>query len=229
MNRPKIFIACDTSKFNEVKKIIAQTKTNKLDICYKFGLEFFYTKKGREFISKVKGKKIFLDLKINDIPATSSAALKSLADLKNISYITVHANAGEETIRAVVKTIKKINFKIKILLVTILTSISNSSIKKIGHTRSIKELVRKQALLAGACGCHGIICSGSDLKFVKKIFKGEIITPGIRFKGEDSGDQKRIMSPKQAFKNGSSALVMGRSIVKGNIKKNIQRLIQVLK
>ena len=64
MNRPKIFIACDTSKFNEVKKIIAQTKTNKLDICYKFGLEFFYTKKGREFISKVKGKKIFLDLKL---------------------------------------------------------------------------------------------------------------------------------------------------------------------
>ena len=118
---------------------------------------------------------------------------------------------------------------IKNPVLTILTSISNSSIKKIGHTRSIKELVRKQALLAGACGCHGIICSGSDLKFVKKIFKGEIITPGIRFKGEDSGDQKRIMSPKQAFKNGSSALVMGRSIVKGNIKKNIQRLIQVLK
>ena len=125
---------------------------------------------------------------------------------------------------------KKINKKLLILCVTILTSISNSSIKKIGHTRPIKELVKKQALLAKACGCHGIVCAGSDLKFVKKIFKGEIITPGIRFKGDSAQEQKRIMGPKEAFKNGSTALVMGRSIIKNkNIKKNIQRLIEELK
>ena len=223
-----IFIAVDTNKISEARKIISQTITKKLNIGYKFGLEFFYSKNGRKFISKIKSKKIFLDLKLNDIPATCSNAIKSIKDLKNISYVTLHANAGEETIKAVVKTAKKINPKLKILLVTILTSISNTSIKKLGHTKSVAELVKKQTLMAKACKCHGIICAGSDLKFVKKIFKGEIITPGIRLKGDSPGDQKRIMGPKEAFENGSTGLVLGRSIIKGNIKKNISRLIKEL-
>ena len=224
-----IFIACDTNKISKVKNIISKTSNNKLDIGYKFGLEFLYSKNGRKFISKIKRKKIFLDLKLNDIPATCSKALMSLKDIKNINYITLHANAGEETIKEVVKTAKKINSKLKILLVTVLTSISNSSIKKIGHTKSIKELVKKQALLAKACGCHGIVCAGTDLKSIKKIFKGEVVTPGIRLKGDSAGDQKRVIGPKEAFKNGSTALVMGRSIIKGNIKNNISRLIKELK
>ena len=229
MKRPKIFLALDTNKISETKRIIANAKSSKLDIGYKFGLEFFYTKGGRRFISKIRGKKIFLDLKLNDIPATCSAAIRSLKDIKNINYITLHANAGEETIKAVVKSAKKTNSKLRLLLVTVLTSISNSSIKKIGHTKSIKELVKKQALLAKACGCHGIVCAGTDLKSVKKIFKGEIVTPGIRLKGDSVGDQKRVIGPKEAFENGSTALVMGRSIIKGNIKNNISRLIKELK
>ena len=228
MKRPKIFLALDTNKISETKRIIANAKSNKLDIGYKFGLEFFYAKGSREFISKIRGKKIFLDLKLNDIPATCSAAIRSLKDIKNINYITLHANAGEETIKAVVKSAKKTNSKLRLLLVTVLTSISNSSIKKIGHTKSIIELVKKQALMAKACKCHGIVCAGSDLKFVKKIFKGEIITPGIRLKGDSAGDQKRIMGPKEAFEKGSTALVLGRSIIKGNIKRNISRLIKEL-
>ena len=151
-----------------------------------------------------------------------------MKDIKSINYITLHANAGEETIRAVVKSAKKTNSKLRILLVTVLTSISNSSIKKIGHTKSVKELVKKQALRAKACGCHGIVCAGTDLKSVKKIFKGEIVTPGIRLKGDSAGDQKRVIGPKEAFKNGSTALVMGRSVIKGNIKNNISRLIKEL-
>ncbi len=229
MKKPKIFVACDTSNVNQVKKIISQTKNNHLDIGYKFGLEFFYAKGGRQFISKLKKKKIFLDLKISDISVTSSAAIRSLKDLKNISYITVHANAGFETIKAVKKMAKQTNKKLKILVVTVLTSFSNSSIKKIGHTKSINEIVKKQVLLAKACGCHGIVCAGSDLKIVKKIFNGEIITPGIRLKGDNVNDQKRVTGPAEAFKNGSTSLVMGRSIIKGNIKKNIQRLIEQLK
>ena len=224
-----IFIACDTDKISEVKNIIAQTSNIKFNIGYKFGLEFLYSKNGRDFISKIKRKKIFLDLKLNDIPVTCSKALMSLKDLKNVNYITLHANAGEETIKEVIKTAKKINSKLKILLVTVLTSISNSSIKKIGHTKSIKELVKKQALLAKACGCHGIVCAGTDLKSVKKIFQGEVVTPGIRLKGDNAGDQKRVIGPKEAFENGSTALVMGRSIIKGNIKNNISRLIKELK
>ncbi len=229
MKKRKIFIACDVNKISEVQKIITQTQTKKLDIGYKFGLEFFYSKDARKFISKLKGKKIFLDLKLNDIPVTCSNAINSLKDLKNINYITLHANSGEETIKAVVRTAKKTNPKLKILLVTILTSISNRSIKKIGHTKSIKELVKKQASMAKECGCHGIVCAGSDLRYVKKIFKGEIITPGIRLKGDSKGDQKRVIGPKEAFEKGSTGLVIGRSIVsKGSIKKNISRLIKEL-
>ena len=223
-----IFIAIDTNKISVAKKIISQTQSIKLNIGYKFGLEFFYSKYGREFISKIKTKKVFLDLKLNDIPATCSKAIVSIKDLKNIRYVTLHANAGEETVKAVVKTAKKINPNLKILLVTILTSISNKSIKKIGYTKSIKELVKKQASMAKTCGCHGIVCAGSDLEQVKKIFKGEIITPGIRLKGDSAGDQKRIMRPKEAFEKGSTALVVGRSIIKGNIKRNISRLIKEL-
>ena len=223
-----IFIACDTNKISKVKKIINQSRTNKLNIGYKFGLEFFYSKDGRKFIASIRNKKIFLDLKLNDIPATCSKAIKSLKDLRNINYITLHANSGEETVKEVVKTSKKINPKLKVLLVTILTSISNVSIKKIGHTKSITELVKRQALMAKACKCHGIVCAGPDLKIVKKIFKGEIITPGIRLKGDSAGDQKRIMGPKEAFEKGSTGLVLGRSIIKGNIKRNISRLIKEL-
>ena len=223
-----IFIAVDTNKISEAKRIINQTKTKKLDLGYKFGLEFFYSKDVRKFISKIKGKKIFLDLKLNDIPTTCSKALISIKDLKNVNYLTLHANAGEKTIKEVVKTAKKINSKLKILLVTVLTSISNSSIRKIGHTKPIKELVKKQAILAKTCGCHGIVCAGSDLKFIKKIFKNEIITPGIRLKGDSAGDQQRVYGPKESFKNGSTALVMGRSIIKGNIKKNISKLVKEL-
>ncbi len=228
MKKKTIFIAIDTNKENVAKKIIHQTQTNKLDVGYKFGLEFFYSKNGRKFISKLKGKKIFLDIKASDIPVTCSKTINSIKDLKNINYITVHANAGEETIKAVIKAAKKTLPKLKVLLVTVLTSISNTSIKKIGHTKPIKELVKKQALMAKECRCHGIVCAGSDLKFVKKIFKGEIVTPGIRLRGDSAGDQKRIMGPKEAFEKGSTGLVLGRSIIKGNIQKNISRLIKEL-
>ena len=229
MKKQKIFIACDTSDTKKIKKIISLTKTTKLDIGYKFGFEFFYSKNGRKFISKLKNKKIFLDLKLNDIPNTCIAAINSLKDLKNISYLTVHVNGGYEMLSEIKKASKKINKRLKILGVTVLTSFTNSSIKKTGHTRSIKELVKKQASLASSAKLDGIICSGQEVKFLKKICKRmDIITPGIRLKGDSLGDQKRVMSPKDAFKNGATAIVMGRSITKGNIKKNIQKLIKSL-
>jgi len=229
MKKLKVFIACDTTKPNLIRKIISHTRTNKLEIGYKFGLEFFYSKDGRKFISKLKNKKIFLDLKLNDIPNTCASAIYSLKDLKNISYLTVHINGGYEMLKAIKKASKKINKKLKILGVTILTSFSNSSIKKIGHTKSIRDLVKKQAALAKSAKLDGIVCSGYEAKLLKKICKRmDIITPGIRLKGDSAGDQKRVMSPRDAFKNGATAIVIGRSITKGNIKNNIQKLIKSL-
>jgi orotidine-5'-phosphate decarboxylase len=229
MNKLKIFIACDTTSPKKLNQIINQSHTNKLKISYKIGLEFFLSPKGRNFISKLKKKEIFLDLKLNDIPNTCASAIYSLRDLKNISYLTVHVHGGLEMLKAVMKAAKKINKKLKILGVTVLTSFSNSSIKKIGHTKSIVDLVKKQASLAKLAKLDGIVCSGHEVKFLKKICKNmEIVTPGIRLPGDGKEDQKRIMSPKQAFQNGSTSIVIGRSITKGNIKNNIQKLIKSL-
>jgi len=228
MNK-KIFIACDTVNLKKISQIINQSKTNKLKISYKFGLEFFLSPSGRNFISKIKNKEIFLDLKLNDIPNTCAAAINSLRDLKNISYLTVHTNGGLDMLKAVKKVSKKINNKIKILGVTVLTSFSSSSIRKIGHTRSIKELVKKQAELSKLAKLDGIVCSGYEAKFIKKICKNmEIITPGIRLPGDKKQDQKRVMTPKEAFNNGATSVVMGRSLTKGDIKKNIQKLVKSL-
>ena len=229
MKKPKIFIACDKSNSKWIRKIISNSRTDELEIGYKFGLEFFYSKDGRKFIAKLKNKEIFLDLKLNDIPNTCVAAMNSLKDLKNVTYITAHINGGHEMLTAIKKASKKINKRLKVLGVTVLTSFSGSSLREIGYTKTIKEIVKKQASLASAAKLDGIICSGFEAKLLKKICKRmDIITPGIRLKGDTPDDQKRVMSPKEAFKNGATAVVMGRSITKGNIKKNIQKLIKSL-
>ena len=229
MNKQKVFIACDTNSPKKLNQIINKSKTNKLNISYKIGLEFFLSPKGRSFISKLKNKEIFLDLKLNDIPNTCASALYSLKDLKNVSYLTVHIGGGLEMLKAVKKCSKKINKKLKILGVTVLTSFSNLSLKEIGYTKTVKELVKKQAALAKLAKLDGIVCSGHEAKFLKKICKNmEIITPGIRLSGDNKEDQIRIMTPKDAFQNGATSIVIGRSITKGNIKNNIKKLINSL-
>ena len=224
MNK-KIFIACDTNKISTAKKIINSTRTNKINIGYKFGLEFWNSKNGRSFISKLKNKVIFADLKLLDIPNTCRSAIKSIKDIKNINYLTVHVSGGLEML----KTIKSVSGKIKILGVTTLTSLNNKALKQIGYKKNVKQLVLHQAKLAKLAKLNGIICSPHEAKFLKKICKGmEIITPGIRFKKDKAHDQKRITTPKEAFKNGATSIVIGRSITKGSIKKNIQKLINSL-
>jgi len=222
MNK-KIFIACDTNKNSIARKIIKNTQTNKLKIGYKFGLEFLNSKNGRSFISKLKNKIIFADLKINDIPNTCIATIKSLKDLK-LSYLTIHISSGLEALKAV----KKNSGKTKIVGVTTLTSLNDKSLNEIGHKRKIKELVYCQAKLASKAKLDALVCSGHEIKIVKKVFKKEIITPGIRF-NSNINDQKRVMTAKEAFKNGCDWLVIGRPITKGNIKKNIEKLIYHLK
>ena len=229
MTKPKIFIACDTTNPKKLNDIINFSQTDKLKIGYKIGLEFFLSPNGRIFLSRLKKKQIFLDLKLNDIPNTCAAAVHSLKDLKNISYLTVHINGGLDMLKAVRKSSKKINKKLKILGVTVLTSFSNFTIKKIGHTKSVKDIVKKQAKLAKLAKLDGIVCSGYEAKFLKKICKNmEVITPGIRLPGDSKQDQKRVMTPSQAFQNGATSIVIGRSITKGNIKNNIQKLIKSL-
>ena len=225
MKNKTIFVACDTSDLNKIKKIINHTRTNKLKIVPKFGLQFFYSKQGRKFLEKTKYD-FWLDLKINDIPQTAISALDSLKDLKKCKYITVHANGGLEMLKAVRKKAKKINKNLKILGVTVLTSLNNNSLKQIGYTKNVNQLVLKQANLIKKTNCDGIVCSAQEAMIVRKRYKNFlIITPGIRLPGDSSNDQRRIMTPKDAFKNKVSGIVLGRSLTKGNIKKNIKRLL----
>ena len=227
MNRT-IFVACDTSNLEKIKKIIIQTKTSKLKIIPKFGLQFFYSKNGRKFLEKIKCD-FWLDLKINDIPQTALSAIDSLKDLKKCKYITVHANGGLEMLKAVKKKAKKINKNLKILAVTVLTSLNNKSLKQIGHTKKVEQLVLKQAALIKKSNCDGIVCSAQEAKIVRKRYKSLlIITPGIRLPGDSSNDQKRITTPKEAFINKVSGIVVGRSLTKGDIKNNTKRLIDHL-
>ena len=228
MKNKSIFVACDTSDLNKIKKIINLTKTNKIKIIPKFGLQFFYSKQGRGFLEKIKSD-FWLDLKINDIPQTALSAIDSLKDLKKCKYITVHANGGLEMLRAVKKKSKKINKNLKILGVTVLTSLDNKSLKQIGYTKKVKQLVLKQADLIKKSGCDGIVCSAQEALIVRKKYKNLlIITPGIRLPGDRSNDQMRIMTPKQAFKNKVSGIVLGRSLTTGNIKTNTKKLVDHL-
>ena len=216
MNK-KIFIAFDTNKTSIAKKIIKYSNTKKLKIGYKFGLEFINSKNGRSFISKIKNKIIFADLKLHDIPNTCASTVKAIKDLK-VNYLTIHISSGLEALKAV----KKVS-GIKIVGVTTLTSLDNKNLKEIGYNKSVKNLIIHQSKLAQKAKLDAIVCSPNEVKYVRKFFKKEVITPGVRFKNKQ--DQKRTMHPSKIK---SDWLVCGRMITKGNIKNNLKKLIHYL-
>ena len=222
----KIFIACDSTNISRIKEIIKKSKTSKLKIGYKFGLEFLNSKNGRKFVSQLKNQITFGDYKFSDIPNTCYSAIKAIKDLK-FNYCTIHISSGLDAL----KTAKKASGRTKLVGVTILTSLDNKALKEIGFNRDVKKLVYHQAKLANKAKLDAIVCSAQEVKIVRKVFKKEIITPGIRFNSKlksNINDQKRVLTPKQAYKNGSDWLVIGRPITKGNIKNNIQTLIDHL-
>ncbi|MDA9722836.1 orotidine-5'-phosphate decarboxylase [Candidatus Pelagibacter sp.] len=223
MKKNKIFIACDSKNINKVKEIIKKTQNSKLKIGYKFGLEFLNTKEGRSFVSKLKNKITFGDYKLADIPNTCASAIKAVRDLK-FNYLTIHISSGFNSLKAA----KKVCGKTKLIGVTILTSLDDKSLKEIGYNKKVEKIVHLQAKLAKKAKLDAIVCSPMEVSIVKKVFHKEIITPGIRLNPK-SDDQKRTLTPKEAYKNGSDWLVIGRPITKGNIKNNLQSLINHLK
>jgi len=222
MKMNKIFVACDTVNISKVNEIIEKTQNNKIKVGYKFGLEFLNSKYGRNFLSKLRNEITFIDLKIHDIPNTCISTIKAIKDLRP-DYLTIHISSGLDAL----KVCKKISGKTKLTGVTILTSLNNKALKEIGFNKQLEKLVYHQAKLAKKANLDAIVCSPQEVKIVKKVFNKEIITPGIRL-GYNNNDQKRVLTPKQAYKSGSDWLVIGRPITKGNIKKNIQSLIDHL-
>ena len=227
MKKNRIFIACDSSDINQIKKIIKYTKP--YNLIPKFGLQFFYSKNGRKFLENYKSE-FMLDIKASDIPQTISSALHSIKDLKKIKYITVMASVGLKGLKVFQKQALKINKSIIVCGVTILTSLDNKSLREIGYKDSVEKLVLKQAALIKKAGLKGIVASGSEAKIIRKKYKNLfILTPGIRLPGDKANDQSRILTPKAALQAGASAIVLGRSIHSGKIKQNIKRLINHLR
>ncbi len=224
MKKPKIFIACDTTNLKKIKKIIKDSQSSKIKFGYKFGLEFLNSQNGRKFLANLTNKITFGDYKLADIPNTCSSTIKAVKDLK-LNYITIHISSGLKAIKAA----KKVSGSIKLIGVTVLTSLDNKSLKEIGFDKDVKKLVLHQAKLAAKAKLDAIVCSPHEIKIVRKVFKKEIITPGIRLLNDKKDDQKRVMTPKEAIQNGATSLVMGRSITRGNIKKNIKKIIEELK
>ena len=222
MKKSKIFIACDTTKKSKIIEIIRNTQNKKLKIGYKFGLEFLNSKNGRSFLKNLKNKITFADLKLHDIPNTCKSTIKAVKDLK-VNYLTIHISSGLDALKAA----KKVSGKIKLIGVTVLTSLDNKALREIGFNKNVKELALHQARLANKAKLDAIVCSAQEVEIVKKIFKKEIITPGIRFT-KKINDQKRFLTPKKAYANGADWLVIGRDITNGNIKKNTKSLINHL-
>ena len=145
MKKNKIFVACDSNNISKVKKIINKTQNSKIKVGYKFGLEFLNSKNGRNFVSKLRNKVIFADLKLNDIPNTCASTLKSIKDLK-INYLTIHISSGLEAL----KSSKRVAGKTKLVGVTILTSLDNKALKEIGFDKKASR--RQSSLILQRCG-----------------------------------------------------------------------------
>jgi len=225
-NKKIIFIAldCSISKAKLIIKSIPKIKNENYIFGLKIGYQIFFSKHGRKFVKSIKKFPIFLDLKLHDIENTIINALKSLKDIKNINYITIHVSSGVQAIKAA----KKIT-KAKLLGVTTLTSFDKKKLKEIGHTKRIEQLIIHQAMLAKKGGCYAVICGGKESLKINKLAKIKTITPGIRLPGDNANDQKRITSPKDAlFKYKAYGIVIGRSINLGNIKNNFKKLFRNL-
>ena len=137
--------------------------------------------------------------------------------------MTIHISSGLHALKAA----KKVSGSIRLVGVTILTSLNNKELREIGFSKDVKKLVLHQVKLANKAKLDAIVCSAQEVKLVKKYFKKEIITPGIRFTLQKN-DQKRVLTPKEAYSNGADWLVIGRDLTKGNIKKNTKILIDHL-
>ncbi|MBD1147228.1 orotidine-5'-phosphate decarboxylase [Pelagibacterales bacterium SAG-MED31] len=206
----KVIIALDNKNIKQIVSIVKETKSEAFG--FKIGKEFFYNY-GIEGYKKIYNlsPKIFLDLKLHDIPNTVQKALKALIKLKPL-FTTIHISGGDD-MQKVSSNIKK--NKTKILGVTILTSLSSQQTKKYYNDKNINQLVKKFAQNAKNNKLDGIVCSPLELKTVRKVVGNKMIlvVPGIRLEKNKKNDQKRILTPKEAINLGANYLVIGRPIV----------------
>ena len=227
MNR--IILALDTANLEEAISITNQVKDKVFTV--KLGLEFFnaHGKEGVKKFNDVGITNLMLDLKLNDIPQTVYKSIKALDDIK-FGFLTVHGQGGKLMIAKAKKAADEIKSKPNIMMVTVLTAINDEDLKVIGNNNTVTEQVKSLAKVAKEMKV-GIICSGYEAKTARKIIGSDLLifTPGIRMNKDNKDDQQRICTPMESIKNGSDKIIMGRSLMKGNIEENINLVATSIK
>ena len=225
----KIILALDTKNLDDALSIATKIKSNIFTV--KLGLEFFnaHGKNGIKKFNEIGIDNLMLDLKLKDIPETVYKAIKALDNIK-FGFLTVHGQGGKTMIQKAIKAASEIESKPKIMMVTILTALNDSDLKMIGSNATVSDQVKKLSQLAKELNV-GVICSGQEAKIVRKIV-GEnlsIFTPGIRMSDDSKDDQERVCTPIESIKNGANKIIMGRSLIKGNIEENIIKVSNSIK
>ena len=220
----KIILALDTSNLDEAIDITKKIKHKIFTI--KLGLEFFNAngKDGIKKFNEIGVTNLMLDLKLNDIPETVYKSIKALDDIK-FSFLTIHGLGGKAMIEKAKKAANEIKSKPNVMMVTILTALSDNDLKDMGNNNTVNEQVGKLAKIAKETSV-GVVCSGHEAKIVRKIIGQDLLifTPGIRMIKDAKNDQKRICTPVESIKNGANKIIMGRSLIKGNIEENIDKV-----
>ena len=225
----KIILALDTTNLEEAIGITKKIKDKIFTI--KLGLEFFnaHGKTGVKKFNEIGVTNLLLDLKLKDLPETVYRSIKALDDIK-FAFLTIHGQGGKSMIERAKKAASEIKSKPNIMMVTILTALSDSDLKDLGNDNTVVEQVGKLAKMAKEMKV-GVICSGHEAKIVRKIIGSDLLifTPGIRMQNENKDDQKRVCTPKESIKNGASKIIMGRSLMKGNIEENLNQVAASIK
>ena len=227
MNR--IILALDTTNLEESINIIKRIKDKIFTV--KLGLEFFnaHGKEGIKKFNQIGVTNLMLDLKLKDIPQTVHRSILALSDI-NFGYLTIHGQGGKKMIEQAKKAASENKSKPKILMVTILTALNDEDLKAMGNNTSVTEQVEKLAKIAKDMNV-GVVCSGQEANTVRKIIGPNLLifTPGIRMHSDNKDDQQRVCTPMESIKNGSDKIIMGRSLMKGNIEDNLKRISSSLK
>jgi len=210
--RQRLIVALDVSSAAAAQKIVAAVGDSAF--CYKVGMQL-YTAEGPQVVRDLvaSGRRVFLDLKYHDIPNTVAAAVREAASLR-VSMLTVHASGGGKMMRAATEAATTANAALMVLAVTVLTSLDDNDLDKLGVHGRVQDQVLRLAALALADGCHGVVASAQEASALRSELEGDfaIVTPGVRPAGAEPGDQARVVTPAEAIAAGATHIVVGRPI-----------------
>jgi len=209
--RQRLIVALDVSSAAAAQKIVAAVGDSAS--CYKVGMQL-YTAEGPRVVRDLvaSGRRVFLDLKYHDIPNTVAAAVREAASL-GVSMLTIHASGGGKMMLAATESARSAN-ALMVLAVTVLTSLDDNDLDKLGIHGRVQDQVLRLAALALADGCHGVVASAREASALRSELEGDfaIVTPGVRPAGAEPGDQARVVTPAEAIAAGATHIVVGRPI-----------------